>query len=485
MKTENGKLKKYKLGEIATIYNGSTPSTKEADNYDGNIIWATPKDLSDQQSKYFYCGSRNITEKGFNSCSTQLIPANNILMSSRAPIGLFAINKVDCCTNQGFKNIVLDKKIADVEYMYYFLKHHVKEIEALGSGTTFKEVSKTSFEKYEISIPSLLTQQKISAVLSSLDDKIALNRRINAKLEAMAKRLYDYWFVQFDFPFDFAQGKPNADGEFDYAHSPSDSRPNRNDCPPVAERSRGYKSSGGNMEYNATLKREIPAGWEVKRLGEVISKIDSGKRPAGGIDKSLTSGIPSLGAECIDELGVFDFSATPFIDFSYSEKMKTGKIENNDILIYKDGAYVGKTTLFRDNFPYKDAFVNEHVFLIHANKETLEEYLYFVLTQKTYFQIMQNLGKAKAAQPGLNREDLQNILLLIPSDDRVLAFHKKVEPLFAQIFNNAKTMGKLTALRDYLLPLLMNGQVSVDTDNVCGFCNAKLAKQVTSCDING
>ena len=425
-------MKKYKLGEIAKIYNGSTPSTLDSSNYDGDIIWATPKDLSDQNSKYFSQGARNISQKGFNSCSTQMIPANNILMSSRAPIGLFAINSVDCCTNQGFKNIVLDKSISDVDFMYYFLKYHVKEIEALGSGTTFKEVSKASFEKYEISIPSLPTQQKIAAVLSALDDKIALNRRINAKLEAMAKRLYDHWFVQFDFPG--TDGKP-------------------------------YKSSGGKMEYNATLKREIPAGWEVKRLGEVISKIDSGKRPAGGIDKSLTSGIPSLGAECIDELGVFDFSATPFIDFSYSEKMKTGKIENNDILIYKDGAYVGKTTLFRDNFPYKDAFVNEHVFLIHANKETLEEYLYFVLTQKTYFQIMQNLGKAKAAQPGLNREDLQNILLLIPSDDRVLAFHKKVEPLFAQIFNNAKTMGKLTALRDRLLPLLMTGQVEVKKQN--------------------
>ena len=134
-------LKRYKLGEIAVIYNGSTPSTKESDNYDGNIVWATPKDLSDQNSKYFSQGERNITKKGYDSCSTQMIPANNILMSSRAPIGLFAINKVDCCTNQGFKNIVLDKSISDVEYMYYFLKYHVKEIEALGSGTTFKEVS--------------------------------------------------------------------------------------------------------------------------------------------------------------------------------------------------------------------------------------------------------------------------------------------------------------------------------------------------------
>lgn len=176
------KFKKYKLGDISKIYNGSTPSTSDNTNYDGEIIWATPKDLSDQGSKYFSQGARNITQKGFDSCSTQMIPANNILMSSRAPIGLFAINTVDCCTNQGFKNIVLDKSISDVDYMYYYLKYHVKEIEALGSGTTFKEVSKTSFEKYEISIPSLSIQKKIASVLSNIDHKISANREINRNL---------------------------------------------------------------------------------------------------------------------------------------------------------------------------------------------------------------------------------------------------------------------------------------------------------------
>lgn len=182
-------MKKYKLGEIASIYNGSTPSTADKDNYDGDIVWATPKDLSDQQSKWFYKGARNITKKGFDSCSTQIIPANNILMSSRAPIGLFAINKVDCCTNQGFKNIVLDKAIADVDFMYYFLKYHVKEIEALGTGTTFMEVSKKSFESYEIEIPNLNIQKRIASILSALDQKIYLNRSINRDLPSLDRSL--------------------------------------------------------------------------------------------------------------------------------------------------------------------------------------------------------------------------------------------------------------------------------------------------------
>ncbi len=175
-------LKKYKLGDIAKIVNGSTPSTACPDYYDGNIVWITPKDLSDQKTKYIEKGERNITETGYKSCSTQMIPAYNILLTSRAPIGLLAINTVDCCTNQGFKSIVLDKTIIDADYFYYYLKHHIKEIEALGAGTTFKEVSKNSLEKYVVSLPNLETQKRIASVLSNLDYKISFNLQINQNL---------------------------------------------------------------------------------------------------------------------------------------------------------------------------------------------------------------------------------------------------------------------------------------------------------------
>ena len=175
-------LKKYKLSDIAKIVNGSTPSTACPQYYDGDIVWITPKDLSDHKSKYIEKGERNITETGYKSCSTQIIPAYNILLTSRAPIGLLAINAVDCCTNQGFKNIVVDKTIVDVDYLYYYLKYHIKEVEALGAGTTFKEVSKSSLEKYVLCLPELNIQRKIAKILSDLDSKIMLNKQINQNL---------------------------------------------------------------------------------------------------------------------------------------------------------------------------------------------------------------------------------------------------------------------------------------------------------------
>ena len=135
--------------DFAEIKNGATPSTADEANYGGDIIWITPKDLSDQQSKFVYQGERNITKQGFDSCSTSMLPVNSVLMSSRAPIGLVSIAKHEVCTNQGFKSFI-PKEIEHSVYLYYYIKHHIKQIEQLGTGTTFKEVSRDDLCKFPI-----------------------------------------------------------------------------------------------------------------------------------------------------------------------------------------------------------------------------------------------------------------------------------------------------------------------------------------------
>ena len=137
------------LIDFAEIKNGATPSTADEANYGGDIVWITPKDLSDQQSKFVYQGERNITEQGFDSCSTSILPTNSVLMSSRAPIGLVSIAKHEVCTNQGFKSFI-PKSISDSIYLYYYIKHNIKQIEQLGTGTTFKEVSMDDLCKFPI-----------------------------------------------------------------------------------------------------------------------------------------------------------------------------------------------------------------------------------------------------------------------------------------------------------------------------------------------
>lgn len=182
--------KKFKLSEIGEVVGGATPSTKDSSNYDGNISWITPKDLASFTGRYIKKGERSITKKGFESCSTKMLPKNSILFSSRAPIGYVAIAANDLCTNQGFKSFIPGEKV-DYLFMYYVLKHNKSYIESLGSGTTFKEVSGNVMKKIEVTIPiDISVQKKISSIFGSIDDKIELNNKINNNLEQQAQAIY-------------------------------------------------------------------------------------------------------------------------------------------------------------------------------------------------------------------------------------------------------------------------------------------------------
>ena len=155
------------IDNIAEVFNGATPSTAVEQNYGGSVVWITPKDLSDQKHKFVYHGERNISQMGYESCSTHLLPINTILMSSRAPIGLLAIAKTELCTNQGFKSFV-PKEESMATYLYYYLQIHIKQIEQLGTGTTFKEVSREDVLKFPILKPSdevlHLWEEKVTAI---------------------------------------------------------------------------------------------------------------------------------------------------------------------------------------------------------------------------------------------------------------------------------------------------------------------------------
>lgn len=181
-----------KLGEIV---GGATPSTKCEDYYGGSIPWITPKDLSSFKGRYITSGERNITEKGLASCSAQMMPKGAVLFTSRAPIGYVAIASQSVCTNQGFKSIVVNEKV-DSLFVYYLLKYNKDAIEAMGSGTTFKEVSGKTMRAVKVRIPVDVSYQKrIAAVLDSLDTKIENNERINDNLQQQAQALFKQWFV--------------------------------------------------------------------------------------------------------------------------------------------------------------------------------------------------------------------------------------------------------------------------------------------------
>jgi len=194
------KFKKTKLGEIpeewgvkemgkvCDIESGSTPRTNVPKYWDGNIVWITPFDLARLESKYFDTSARKITQNGLGNSSAVKIPANSLIMSSRAPIGYLAINKTESATNQGCKAFI-PKDDNNVEYLYYYLDFNMDRIKKLGAGSTFAEVSRKHLETFLISIPNPEEQEKISDILSSIDENISVNKGLKNSLLKLKKGL--------------------------------------------------------------------------------------------------------------------------------------------------------------------------------------------------------------------------------------------------------------------------------------------------------
>ena len=187
-----------KIADLGTVIGGATPSTKKLEYYEhGSIAWITPKDLSTFRGRYIRRGERNITEIGLKSCSTQLLPKNTVLFSSRAPIGYIAIAENEVCTNQGFKSVIPNEN-TDPLFLYYLLKYNKNKIESMGSGTTFKEVSGNTLKNIIVSVPrDKKVQEKISSILGAIDNKIEANEKINNNLSQQAKTIYQAWFEKF------------------------------------------------------------------------------------------------------------------------------------------------------------------------------------------------------------------------------------------------------------------------------------------------
>ena len=159
-----------KLGEVARIEGGGTPNTKNPLFWNGDVLWLTPKELSDFHDKEISDTERKITKEGLKHSSTKLFPAGTVLFTCRAPIGYVAIAGIQMATNQGFKNFICNKELLDNEFLYYFLKLRTRYLQSLGRGATFTEISRNILMKVEIPLPPLKTQKQIVAKLSAVQD---------------------------------------------------------------------------------------------------------------------------------------------------------------------------------------------------------------------------------------------------------------------------------------------------------------------------
>jgi len=302
-----------------------------------------------------------------------------------------------------------DESIVLNSYLYYFYQ---TKPWVTTSGSTINRIYNDNLRNLNLSIPPLPTQRSIAKVLSDLDAKIELNNKINEELEAMAKTLYDYWFVQFDFPTPPSStsgivGKP-------------------------------YKSSGGKMVYNAELKREIPEGWEVKELGDCIKIFDHKRIPLSSKERETYKGIiPYYGAT-----GILDYVN----DFIFNDDL---------ILLAEDGSVMDENGFPIVQFIWGKTWVNNHAHVIQANKKTQNEF---------YFQLLKRIPviliKTGSIQMKINQKNLCNYKILTPSEDLIDKFSEVSRTIRKSLINITEQNQQLSSLRDWLLPMLMNGQVA-------------------------
>ena len=317
---------------------------------------------------------------------------------------------------------VKDFKGNSPRYLYYFLKNlHLDKMFAKGSSVV-PSLDRKVVHSLVVPFPKdIVYQKQIASVLSNLDRKIALNRSINHNLEAMAKQLYDYWFVQFDFPDE--NGKP-------------------------------YKSSGGKMVWNEKLKREIPEGWEVASLNREL-EIKSGY--AFKSESYSSEGRFKIVTIKNVQDGYLDISTCECIETLPKDIKKWCILQKGDRLISLTGN-CGRVCRVTS----EALLLNQRVGVFCSN-ELFSEYFFQFLASNEGNRYCVNLANG-AAQANLSPIDLCKMESIYPSRETLSLFNKIVQPIIQQYIANEQKMENLTKLRDSLLPLLMNGQVSVNYD---------------------
>lgn len=409
-------MNKVVLSSIIEIISGGTPKTSVAEYWNGDIGWLSVTDFNND-NRFVYETEKTITEKGVKESNTKFLNKGDIIISARGTVGALAQIGKPMCFNQSCFGIRGKKNLVSNDYLYYVLKNYVKNIVLRSQGSVFNTINLASFDLMELNIHSdLPTQRSIAKVLSDLDAKIELNNKINEELEAMAKTLYDYWFVQFDFPTPPSStsgivGKP-------------------------------YKSSGGKMVYNEELKREIPEGWEVKNLFKSCI-VQYGFPFSTEYFNSEENGVPVIRIRDILDNTISNYSTEKKLDEKYL-------IKKGDLLIGMDGN-------FHINYWSKnECYLNQRVVKL---SETILPNIILKYQIEPYIKLREK-SVSRTTVGHLSDKDLKALNLFIPSKE-VLA---SVSPLFNKTLNRIiQTQNEnqqLSALRDWLLPMLMNGQVA-------------------------
>ena len=421
-------MKKYKLGELMDVTRGQSLSG-EYYSKSGNLVRLTLGNFDyhnncfkDDKSKdnLYFTGS---VKKEF------ILEKDDIITPlTEQAIGLLGSTaKIPCSgkyiQSQDVALIKCNKKL-NPDFAFYLIPSKIvrNQLSAAAQQTKIRHTSPDKIKDCSVWVPEYSEQEKIGKLLSRIDNKIAINRQINRNLEELAKQIYDYWFVQFDFPNE--EGKP-------------------------------YKSSGGKMIWNETLKREIPESWESGKIGDLFES------QAGFAFKSSEwshFGYPVLTIKNIQNDGSVSFNDTTFIK-NYNDKLEKYTVNNGNMIFAMSGNTIGKIGIIATN--EKNVLINQRVLILRTTTSTIA-FPYFIVSNQNVQNLVFQLG-ANSVQPNISEDKFKNIGICIPNRKILQLFNVKLTSVFEKIISNRISIQELTTLRDSLLPLLMNGQVTLNS----------------------
>ncbi|MCQ2240433.1 restriction endonuclease subunit S [Treponema sp.] len=415
-------LKRYKLGELCDVKRGMSLSG-EYYATEGELIRLTLGNFDYQNNSFKLNTSKD------NLFFTGDVPEQFVMkkddiitpLTEQTPGLLGSTAKIPeddlYIQSQDVAKVICNEKL-NPDFAFYLISSSIVKNQ-LGAGAQQTKIRHTSPDKIKdcsVFLPESLEEQKrIAQVLTDIDTKIALNKKINKELETMAKELYDYWFLQFDFPN--AEGKP-------------------------------YKTSGGKMVYNEVLKREIPEGWEVKTLLD-IANFTNGLACQKFRPTDETKKLPVI------KIREMHDGITSDTEWVKSDIPDSVKVYNGDVL------FSWSATLEVMLWCYGNGGLNQHIFKVTSNNGYPKSFYFYQL--QDYVNVFKRMAEARKTTMGhITQDHLQQSQIVVPKDMKIPNdFEKLINPIFKKIILCNEEISNAKKLRDEILPLLMNGQVTV------------------------
>ena len=415
---------KCKLGELLKIKHGYA---FKSENYVDKSNYALVTLANISETNNFKFNYEKTTFYGADFPNEFILKPGDLIMPlTEQVVGLIGnsafvpkINDLTFVLNQRVGKVICNENKINKYYLHYLLATQIvkEQLEYRASGTKQRNISPENVYDVTVYIPELEIQNKIGKTLYNIENKINNNNRIISELESMAKTIYDYWFLQYEFPNE--DGKP-------------------------------YKSSGGKMVYIEELKKEVPEGWNCKKIGDIEGNIVTGKTPSTKDEKNFGGTIPFITIDDIRQ-GLYISNTIRTLSEKGANLQVKKYIPEDSICVtcIATVGLVGITT--------QDSQTNQQInSIVCENKNNL---YYLVNAIKDHFKYSSG-AKTGNVFDNMNKEDFSSIKVVHPTENVLKMYKDKMQPLYDNIKSNILENQELTKLRDYLLPLLMNGQVS-------------------------